>query len=55
MGPKMRAATRFLRRGGRLAVVTTAALAAATLRAQCDDTSVGTRIVPTLDREDVTA
>lgn len=56
MGPKMRAATRFLRRGGRLAVVTTAALAAATLRAQGDDdTSVGTRIVPTLDREDVTA
>ena len=32
MGPKMRAATRFVRRGGRLAVVTTAALAAATLR-----------------------
>jgi carbamate kinase len=56
MGPKMRAATRFLRRGGRLAVVTTARLAAATLRFRGDDdTSVGTRIVPTLDREDVTA
>ena len=31
MGPKVRAATRFLRDGGRSAVITTPALAAATL------------------------
>ncbi len=56
MAPKVRAATRFLQRGGRLAVITTAALAAATLRSQGDDdTSVGTRIVPVLDREGATA
>jgi carbamate kinase len=51
MGPKVRAATRFIRKGGRVAVITTAALAGATLRAQGDVTSVGTRIVPVLDRE----
>lgn len=52
MGPKVRAATRFLRQGGRLAVITTAELAAATLRSQGDnDTSVGTRIVSVRDRE----
>lgn len=52
MGPKVRAATRFLRQGGRLAVITTAELAAATLRSQGDnDTSVGTRIVAVRDRE----
>ena len=33
MGPKVRAATRFVRQGGPVAVVTTATLAAATLRA----------------------
>jgi carbamate kinase len=51
MGPKVRAATRFLRGGGRSAVITTPALAAATLRARRDDPRVGTRILPTLDRE----
>jgi len=55
MGPKVRAATRFLRRGGRLAVITTAPLAAATLRARGDGPLVGTRIVPTLDREEAPA
>lgn len=56
MGPKVRAATRFLRQGGRMAVVTTAALAAATLRSQdANDPSVGTRIVSSLDRERATA
>jgi len=51
MGPKVRAATRFLRGGGRLAVITTAPLAAPTLRARGDDAAVGTRIVAALDRE----
>src|SRR6478672_983406 len=55
MGPKVRAATRFLRRGGRLAVITTAPLAAATLRARGDGPLVGTRIVQTLDREEAPA
>ncbi|MGH8822877.1 MAG: carbamate kinase [Jiangellaceae bacterium] len=55
MGPKVRAATRFLRQGGGLAVITTASLAAATLRSQGDgDATLGTRILPTLDREGVT-
>ena len=46
MGPKVRAATRFLRRGGEIAVITTPALAAASLRcADPDDVSIGTRIV----------
>jgi len=49
MGPKVRAATRFLRGGGRVAVITTPPLAAATLAStDGDDASVGTRIVPTL-------
>ena len=51
MGPKVRAATEFVRGGGRLAVITTAALAGATLRAGADDPAVGTRIVSALDRE----
>jgi carbamate kinase len=51
MGPKVRAATRFVRHGGRLAVITTAALVERTLRsADPADQSVGTRIVPTDDR-----
>jgi carbamate kinase len=51
MGPKVRAATRFVRQGGQVAVVTTAALAAATLRSQyADNPAVGTRIVSSLDR-----
>jgi len=46
MGPKVRAATRFVDRGGRLSVITTAELAAATLDStDPDDESVGTRIV----------
>jgi carbamate kinase len=46
MGPKVRAAARFLRNGGEIAVITTPALAAASLRcADPDDLSVGTRIV----------
>lgn len=52
MGPKVRAATRFIRDGGEVAVITTAGLAAATL-ASTDpaDESVGTRIVAVQDRQ----
>ena len=51
MGPKVRAATRFVRHGGRVAVITTAALVERTLRSQDRaDQSVGTRIVPADDR-----
>ena len=46
MGPKVRAATRFVRSGGEIAVITTPHLAAASLRSiDPDDVSVGTRIV----------
>lgn len=46
MGPKIRAAIRFLRGGGEVAVITSAALAAATLRATDPRAaSVGTRLV----------
>jgi carbamate kinase len=46
MGPKVRAATRFIHQGGKLAVITTAPLAAATLAsADPADDRVGTRIV----------
>lgn len=51
MGPKVRAATQFLRGGGPQAVITTAALAARTLRARDDDPATGTRIVAALDRQ----
>jgi carbamate kinase len=45
-GPKVRAATRFLRAGGEVAVITSPTLAAASLRsADPDDLTVGTRIV----------
>jgi carbamate kinase len=54
MGPKMRAAIRFVRHGGRSAVVTTADLVAATLRSQDpEDAAVGTRVVSSRDREGV--
>ena len=50
MGPKVRAATRFIHRGGKLAVITTAPLAAATLAsADPADDRVGTRIVAPVD------
>ena len=56
MGPKVRAATRFLRGGGRVAVITTPRLAAATLGStDGDDASVGTRIVPSLRAQGVSA
>ncbi|HEY3088910.1 MAG TPA: carbamate kinase [Jatrophihabitantaceae bacterium] len=46
MGPKIRAATRFLRSGGEIAVITNPALAAASLRgADPENVSLGTRIV----------
>jgi carbamate kinase len=46
MGPKIRAATRFLRSGGEIAVITNPALAAASLRgAEPEHVSLGTRIV----------
>lgn len=46
MGPKIRAAIRFLRDGGEVAVITSAALATKTLRCtDPDDASVGTRLV----------
>ena len=56
MGAKVRAATRFVGQGGPVAVITTAPLAAATLRASdatseaVDDAVMGTRIVSNLDR-----
>lgn len=51
MAPKVRAATRFIRQGGTIAVITTAPLAAATLAgANVADDSLGTRIVPVPDR-----
>ncbi|MEO6826353.1 MAG: carbamate kinase [Microbacteriaceae bacterium] len=47
MGPKVRAATRFIRDGGKMAVITTPAMAAATLRdAGKGAPNLGTRIVP---------
>jgi len=47
MGPKVRAATRFVGQGGHIAVITTSQLAAATLsNTDPIDVSVGTRIVP---------
>lgn len=52
MRPKVTAAARFVRQGGQLAVITTAGLAAATLRGANDsETPFGTRIVGTLQRE----
>lgn len=46
MGPKIRAASRFLRNGGEIVVITSAAHAAEALRrTDPDDTSVGTRLV----------
>jgi carbamate kinase len=46
MGPKVRAATRFLRNGGEISVITSPALAAASLRgADPENVSLGTRIV----------
>lgn len=51
MGPKVRAAIRFVRRPGRIAVITTAELVDRTLHSTDPaDQSVGTRIVPTADR-----
>jgi len=48
MGPKVRAATRFLRGGGEIAVITSPALAAASMRCTDPaDVTVGTRIVRT--------
>jgi carbamate kinase len=48
MGPKMRAATQFLRDGGEIAVITSPALGAASLRCtDRDDLTVGTRIIRT--------
>lgn len=51
MGPKVRAATRFLRAGGELAVISTAQYAAATLDPPGDSTGtakgIGTRIMAT--------
>jgi carbamate kinase len=50
MAPKVRAATRFIRHGGTIAVIT-APLAAATLASVSGaDDSLGTRIVPVQDR-----
>lgn len=51
MGPKMRAAVLFVGHGGTVAVVTTGQLAAATLRSDGTDATVGTRIVPAADGE----
>jgi carbamate kinase len=54
MQPKVSAAARFLRAGGRVAVITTAPLAAATLRGDEDaHGALGTRIVAAPPREGV--
>lgn len=54
MGPKIRAAARFLREGGQVAVVTSATMAAATLRStDTDDARAGTRIVRTPEHDGV--
>jgi len=45
MGPKVDAATRFLRAGGDVAVISTAALAAVTLDSTDAGEGTGTRIV----------
>jgi carbamate kinase len=51
MGPKIRAALRFVRGGGEVAVITTPALAAPSLRcADPDDRTAGTRIVEAAPR-----
>jgi carbamate kinase len=61
MGPKVRAATQFLRSGGQLAVITTPELAARTLGMKDaaaqngHGTEAGTRIVAALGAEGVTA
>lgn len=57
MGPKMRAAARFIRDGGKVAVVTTAALAATTLREgpTTGGSGTGTRIVARPQREEASA
>jgi carbamate kinase len=53
MYPKVSAAARFVRGGGRVAVVTTAELTAATLRDTDDEAArLGTRIVATRTREE---
>jgi carbamate kinase len=52
MGPKVSAATRFIRSGGRTAVITTAELAAATLRGTDDAGRLGTRIVSAASRRE---
>lgn len=53
MGPKVSAAARFIRSGGRTAVITTAALAAATLRGADDaGAGLGTRIVAVASRRE---
>lgn len=56
MGPKMRAATRFIRNGGELAVITSPQLVVATMRSQDPaDQSVGTRITRAASRSEVIA
>jgi carbamate kinase len=56
MGPKVRAGIQFVRRGGLVAVITSAPLAAAALgNEDPSDTSVGTRIVPAATSEGATA
>jgi carbamate kinase len=53
MGPKVSAATGFIRSGGRTAVITTAELAAATLRGTDEaGTRLGTRIVSSASRRE---
>ncbi len=56
MGPKVRAATRFVRRGGQVSVITTAQLVVATLGSTDPaDESLGTRIVTVKSREGAVA
>lgn len=52
MGPKVQAAIAFVRAGGRTAVITNAERAAHSLDAAVDGSTVGTRIVATLDSLD---
>jgi carbamate kinase len=56
MGPKVRAAARFVGRGGQVSVITTPGLVVATLGSSDPaDESVGTRIVPVDSREEASA
>jgi carbamate kinase len=56
MGPKVRAATRFIRHGGAMAVITNPQLVVRTLRSDGGpDASIGTRITRVASRDEAIA